>query len=225
VYWFLKLVLVGPIVRWFTRPLVIGALPDGPVVLTPNHLCEIDSLVLAAALPRRLTFVAKHEYFASGRSGARLYGALCRATGQIPIDRAGAGSADAALAAARAVLDVGGAWVIFPEGTRSPDGSLYRGRTGAMRVALSHGTAKVVPIGIVGTRSVERPGGRGWRRGRVEIRIGDPLDVTHWRPRADQPAAWRETTDALMRAIRNLSHQKYVDRHPTPGEISRRDAE
>ena len=133
---------MGPVIRWFARTRVVGELPEGPIVLAPNHLTEIDSLVLCASLPRRLTFVAKSEYFARGGAGARLYGNLCRLTGQIPISRAGAESADAALHAATGILRSGGAWAIYPEGTRSPDGRLFRGRTGAMRVALTAWTAR-----------------------------------------------------------------------------------
>lgn len=173
-YWVLKWVLLGPVIRWFARPRVVGRLPQGPIVLAPNHLTEIDSLVLCAALPRRLTFVAKSEYFTRGGAGARLYAALCRSTGQIPISRQGDGSADAALIAARGILINDRVWAIYPEGTRSPDGRLYRGKTGAMRVALDT-RCSVVPVGIIGTRCIEQPGKRGWRRARVEIRIGAPL--------------------------------------------------
>jgi 1-acyl-sn-glycerol-3-phosphate acyltransferase len=224
-YWFLKWFALGPLVRWLARPRIVGELPrHGPVVLAPNHCTEIESLVLCSALPRRLTFVAKSDYYARGVVRGRLYGALCRLTGQIPVDRSGSGSGDPALEAARRLLDTGRVWAIYPEGTRSPDGRLYRGRTGVMRVALDHPEAVVVPVGILGAASVERPGRRGWARGRVEIRLGTPLDLTPWAGRADDPRAWREATDALMRAIQALSGQEYVDRHPTREEIDRRDA-
>ncbi|MEG9227602.1 lysophospholipid acyltransferase family protein [Aeromicrobium sp. Sec7.5] len=222
-YWVLKMLLLGPVVRWFARPRVVGRLPKGPVVLAPNHLAEIDSLVLCAALPRRLTFVAKSEYFSRGGAAAWLYGTLCRLTGQVPISRGGDGSADGALAAAAGILRGGGVWAIYPEGTRSPDGRLYRGRTGAMRVALRTPCA-VVPVGITGTRSVDRPGRRGWSRGRVEIRLGEPLDLSGWSDRPNDPATWRAATDELMSAIRTLSGQEYVDRHPTDTERAARDA-
>lgn len=222
-YWFLKWVLVGPAIRWFARTRVIGELPEGPIVLAPNHLTEIDSLVLCAWLPRRLTFVAKSEYFARGGAGAWLYGNLCRLTGQIPISRNGSGSADAALNAAAGILRSGGVWAIYPEGTRSPDGRLFRGRTGAMRVALTE-PCSVVPVGIVGTRTINRPGVRGWRRGVVEIRIGTPVDLTPWTARAPDPQAWRAATDQLMSAIQSLTGQEYVDRYPTAVERASRDA-
>ncbi|MGH3638615.1 MAG: lysophospholipid acyltransferase family protein [Mycobacterium sp.] len=220
-YWVLKWVLLGPVIRWFARPRLIGELPDGPIVLAPNHLTEIDSLVLCAALPRRLTFVAKSEYFTRGGTRARLYGSLCRLTGQIPISRHGDGSANAALVAAADVVNGGGVWAIYPEGTRSPDGRLYRGRTGAMRVALQC-RCSVVPVGVVGTRSINHPGKRGWRRGRVEIRIGAPLDLANYKDSSD-PRVWRCATDELMAAIQCLTSQEYVDRYPTSMERAARD--
>jgi 1-acyl-sn-glycerol-3-phosphate acyltransferase len=223
VYWMLKWVLLGPVIRWFTRPRVIGELPEGPVVLAPNHLTEIDSLVLCTTLPRRLTFVAKSDYFTRGGPKAWLYGSLCRLTGQIPISRHGDGSADPALEAAAGVLKSGGVWAIYPEGTRSPDGRLYRGRTGAMRVALLS-RCSVVPVGVIGTRSINHPGRRGWRRGRVEIRIGAPLNLAKWRDMGADSRAWRSATDELMAAIQRLTHQEYVDRYPTSAERANRDA-
>ncbi|WP_374222849.1 lysophospholipid acyltransferase family protein [Williamsia sp. CHRR-6] len=102
---------------------------------------------------------------------------------------------------------------MYPEGKRSPDGRLWRGRTGVMRVALPGGHP-VVPVGICGTDSVDRPGVRGWRRGRVDITIGEPICLEPWRAAADDPAAWRAATDELMAAIQRLTGQDYVDRHP-----------
>lgn len=222
-YWLLKHVLLGPAIRWLARPVVDGTVPDGPCVLAPNHLTEIDSLVLCAALPRRLTFVAKHEYFTRGTAGAWLYGTLCRLTGQIPITRDGADTAGAALDAAAGILARGGVWAIYPEGTRSPDGRLWRGRTGVMRVALRD-EHMVVPVGIVGTRSINPPGTRRWRRGRVHLRIGEPLDLTRWSTTTpDDPRAWREATDELMARIQSLTGQEYVDRHPSADERAHRD--
>lgn len=207
-YWLLKWVMVGPYLRALTRLRVKGEVPrTGPVVLAANHVSEVDSPVLALASRRRLTFVAKSEYFEAGLAG-KFYGRLCRATGQIPIPRSG--GAEAALEAATDVLRRGDVWGIYPEGTRSPDGRLYRGRTGVMRVALTVPDAAVVPVGIIGTRDVDAPGKRGWRPARVEVRFGEPLDLTPWKDRADDPRAWREATDHLMREIQRLSGQEVV---------------
>jgi 1-acyl-sn-glycerol-3-phosphate acyltransferase len=179
--------------------------------------------VLCAALPRRLTFVAKSDYFARGGAGTWLYGTLCRLTGQIPISREGAGSAATALTAGHGVLRCGGVWATYPEGTRSPDGRLWRGRTGAMRVALQ-GAYAVVPVGVLGTRSINHPGRRGWRRGRVEIRIGAPLDLATWSDSASEPQSWRAATDELMATIQRMTGQEYIDRFPTSAERAWRDA-
>jgi len=223
-YWMLKWLLLGPLVRIVTRPAVTGTLPRrGPLIVAANHLAEIDSLVLGVTLGRRLTFVAKSEYFGRGGLRGRLYGTLCRATGQIPIERGGGARGDVGLAAARSVLDAARAWAIYPEGTRSPDGCLYRGRTGVMRVALSRPQAAVVPVGIQGTAAIDHPRRRLWRPGRVRVMIGNPVDLSRWAGRADDPAAWREATDELMRAIQALTSQRYVDRYPTREETARRD--
>lgn len=223
-YWVLKWLLLGPLVRVITRPVVSGSLPrHGPLIVAANHLAEIDSLVLGATLGRRLTFVAKSEYF--GRPGlrGRLYGMLCRATGQIPIDRSGGGRGDAGLEAARQILDAGRVWAIYPEGTRSPDGCLYRGRTGVMRVALSRPHVAVVPVGVRGTEAIDNPRRRLWRPGRVHVVIGKPVDLSRWTGRAGDPVAWREATDELMREIQALTAQRYTGRYPTREEIARRD--
>lgn len=215
-YWLIKWVLVGPIVRVMTRPVVTGTLPrTGPVIVASNHLAEVDSLVLALVLARRLTFVAKSEYFTPRGVRGRLYSSIARSTGQIPIDRSGSGAGDAALDAARGIVEAGGTWAIYPEGTRSPDGRLYRGRTGVMRVALTCPDVAVVPVGISGTREIDRPTRRGWRPGRVRVVIGEPMDLSRWRGRPPRLAA-REATDELMRRIQGLTHQQYVDSHPTP---------
>lgn len=202
-FWLLKWVLLGPVVRWYARPRLEGELPkSGPVIVAANHLTEIDSLVLSLVLPRRARFIAKSEYFEGGGLRGLAERWLMRVTGQIPVDRNGGDPARAALDAAVALLEEGGVWAIYPEGTRSPDGRLHRGHTGVMRVAQRVPGAVVVPVGIVGTREVDAPGGRRWRRGRVRVVLGAPLDVD----RDD----CRRATDALMAQIRTLSGQAYV---------------
>jgi 1-acyl-sn-glycerol-3-phosphate acyltransferase len=199
-YWILKYVILGPLVWLRTRPRVRGRahLPRrGPLIVAANHAAEIDSLVLGTVLPRRICFVAKVEYFAPAAARSRLYASLCRATGQIPVDRTGGTRAAGALLAARAILDRGRVWAIYPEGTRCTDGRVHRGHTGVMRVALATG-APVVPVGLHGTD----------QRGRVTVRIGTPLDLSAYH---DEPADWRAATDALMRALAELSGMEYVD--------------
>lgn len=203
-FWLLKWVLLGPVVRWYARPRLDGEMPEtGPVIVAANHLAEIDSLVLSLVLPRRPTFIAKSEYFDGGGLRGLAERWLMRATGQIPVDRNGGDPAGAALDAAAALLDAGGVWAIYPEGTRSPDGRLHRGHTGAMRVAQRVPAAVVVPAGIVGTRDVDAPGRRRWRRGRVRIVLGAPLEV--------DSADCRRATDVLIAQIEALSGQEYVD--------------
>ncbi|AIY19215.1 1-acyl-sn-glycerol-3-phosphate acyltransferase [Pimelobacter simplex] len=207
-FWMLKWVLLGPVVRWYTRPRVRGRqhVPaSGPVVVAANHAAEIDSLVLSLVLPRQPRFLAKAEYYRPGPRG-RLYRWLCAVTGQIPVDRDGGSAASTSLAAAERLLRDGGVWAIYPEGTRSPDGRLYRGHTGVVRVARAVPGAVVLPVGLVGTAAVDPSSRRGWRRGRVRVDIGAPVDVTAGDVRAG--------TDLLMAAIGSLTGQEPLDHYP-----------
>jgi 1-acyl-sn-glycerol-3-phosphate acyltransferase len=184
----------------------------GPVILAPNHTSEIESLVLCLVLRRQPRFIAKAEYF----SGTGLRGMadrfLVKATGQIPVDRSGGDRSTAALDAAEAVLRQGDVWAVYPEGTRSPDGRLYRGHTGVARVALRVPGVTLLPVAISGAREVDNPGHRGWRRGRVRVEFGEPLPVGSYD--ASDPAAPRALTDELMRRIQVMSGQEYVDEYP-----------
>lgn len=220
-YQFLKSTL-GPIVRCVSSPEIVGRMPEAPCIIAANHEAQIDSLVLASVIPQRLTFVAKNEYFTGG-AGAQFYGFLCQKTGQIAVDRSGAHSALAALDAAEQVLRRGGIWVIYPEGTRSVDGRLYRGRTGIMRVASRMPQVPIVPVGLRGTRLIDHPGGRGWRRGNVEVLFGEPFTYASLNL-GTTSADWRTATDVLMARIQHLSGQEYVDRHPNLPEVAAREA-
>ncbi|WP_235736891.1 lysophospholipid acyltransferase family protein [Nocardioides alcanivorans] len=208
-FWLLKWIVLGPIVRWFARPEVIGLerIPrSGPVILAANHRAEIDSLVLCLVLPRKPRFIAKAEYFTGTGLRGKVERWLCSVTGQIPVDRSGGRSAVASLRAAEEVLRAGDVWAIYPEGTRSPDGQLHRGRTGVARVALAVPGAAVVPVGITGTAEVDPRGRRGWRRGRVTVTFGKPMDLAAYDP--EDPVAPRLVTDALMAAIGELVGQE-----------------
>jgi len=208
----IKLVL-APFVRLFGRPVVEGRahVPrSGPVILAGNHLSFSDSMFLVLVLRRRVTFLAKDEYFTTTGLRGLLMRWFFTAAGQIPVDRAHAGRAAASLRQATAILEEGGIWGIFPEGTRSPDGRLHRGRTGAMRVALATG-APVVPVVLHGTDRVNPPGTLIWRPGRVRITFCPPMDLTPYRDRPHNQALAREMTDELMRILAARSGQEYVD--------------
>lgn len=202
--------LLSPIFHLLWRVRVEGAehIPvTGPVILAPNHVTFLDSFFLPLVVRRRLTFVAKAEYFDSWKTAW-----FFRAVGQIPMRREGGSASQRALAAARDVLLGGGVLGIYPEGTRSPDGKLYRGHTGVARLALGCGVP-VIAVGLVGTDQVQRPGSnlpRPFKR--VTIRFSAPLDLSRFQGEgADDPLALRAVTDELMFEIRNLSGQQYVD--------------
>ncbi len=213
--------VVPPLARAVWRPTIEGKqnLPRrGPVILASNHLSFVDSLVIPIVAPRKVVFLAKADYF----TGTGLRGALSRAwfqgIGMIPVDRDDTRAALGALDIASDVLARGEAFGIYPEGTRSRDGRLYRGRTGVAHLALTSG-APVVPVGLLGTQALQPLGSRWPRLAPVTVRFGEPL---HFRGRHDGvPAgrARREVTDQIMDAIAALSGQEraaaYNDRPPT----------
>jgi len=210
-YWVLKAVL-SPIFRLLWRVHVEGRehLPArGAVILAPNHVSFCDSLFVPLVVRRRVTFVAKAEYFDSWKTAW-----FFRAAGQIPMRREGGSASERALATAREVLEGGGILGVYPEGTRSPDGRLYRGHTGVARLALAC-RVPVVPVGLVGTTDVQPMGARLMRPlRRVTVRFGEPLDFTRFDgASAADPLALRTVTDELMFEIRRLTGQVYVDRY------------
>jgi 1-acyl-sn-glycerol-3-phosphate acyltransferase len=193
----------GTALRLGWRPRVSGLehLPPGGAILAGNHLSVADQLFLGAVVPRHIAFWAKAEYF----RGGRLARALVTGLGAIPVERAGGRAVLGAFAAAVPVLRAGGLVAVFPEGTRSPDGRLYRGRTGAVRLARQAGVP-IVPFGVTGTGAVQPVGARLPRLGPlVRYHIGRPLNVAEGTP--------REATDALMERIRALCGQEYVPRY------------
>lgn len=204
--------LAGPFLRLLARPEVTGAshIPaSGGAILASNHLSIVDSIFLPLMLERPLTFAAKSEYFTGTRLSERVAGAYLRATKQLSVDRAGAGAAHDMLEAALGLLRDGALFGIYPEGTRSPDGRLYRGRTGVGWLALNSG-APVLPVAMIGTERVLPPGHKIPRPSRIEVRIGKPLAFEAYQ---GQPAGARQRraiTDEVMRAIRELSGQEYV---------------
>ena len=172
-YWLFKYIFMGPLLSLLGRPKVEGLeyVPDdGAVILASNHLAVADSFYLPLVVRRRITFLAKAEYFA----GTGLSGWFKRwfftAAGQVPIDRTDADSAQAALDTAERLLNEGKLLGMYPEGTRSPDGRLYKGKTGLSRVALRTGV-KVIPVAMIGTDGVNPPGSKMWRFGRVTVQV------------------------------------------------------
>lgn len=190
-------------IRTFWRPRVDGVrhVPRaGGAILAGNHLSVADEYFLAAVVPRHISFWAKAEYFTG-----RLTRPVVTGVGAIPVHRGGGRAAMAAFDAAVPVLRGGGLVAVYPEGTRSPDGRLYRGRTGVVRLARLAGVP-IVPVGVRGTEKVQPIGARFPRPGRVTLTFGEPMDVTS----VEGPADVRRHTDLLMERIRMLTGQEYV---------------
>jgi len=202
---------MGPVLRMLGRPRVTGLefIPaSGPAILASNHLSFIDSLYLPLMISRPVVFPAKAEYFTAKGPLGRVWAAYLRSTNQLEIDRSDANSAQATLEAAAGILRRGELFGFYPEGTRSPDGRLYRGRAGLGWLALNTG-APVIPVAMIGTRKMLPPGAPVPRPTRIDIKIGKPLDFGHLA--GDPPAKARRTiADEVMRAIADLSGQEYV---------------
>jgi 1-acyl-sn-glycerol-3-phosphate acyltransferase len=203
--------VIGPVLHALGRPKVSGIenIPaTGPAILASNHLSFIDSMYLPLVIDRPVVFPAKAEYFAARGLLGRIWAAYLRSTNQLQIDRDGARSAQATLEAALGLLRAGELFGFYPEGTRSPDGRLYRGRSGIGWLALNSG-APVIPVGMVGTRKMLPPGAPLPRPTRIEIRIGKRMEFGHLA--GEPPArARRAVADEVMRAIGELSGQEYV---------------
>jgi 1-acyl-sn-glycerol-3-phosphate acyltransferase len=182
----------------------------GAVILASNHLSFVDSVLIPLVAGRPVAFLAKSEYFVGRSPRQRFVGGLLGALGHVPVDRGKGRAALAALDVATEVLGGGGAFGIYPEGTRSLDGRLHRGHTGVAQLTLTTG-APVVPLGIVGTDEMMPKGVRVPRRKPVTVRFGKPLDFSRYDGLADAPAIRRSVTDEIMYAILELSGQEYVD--------------
>ena len=207
----LSRVVIGPFLHAIGRPRVAGMenVPAaGAAIIASNHLSFIDSMYLPLVIDRPVVFPAKAEYFAARGPLGRLWAAYLRSTNQLMIDRDGARSAQATLEAALDILRAGELFGFYPEGTRSPDGRLYRGRSGIGYLALNSG-APVIPVAMMGTRKMLPPGAPLPRPTRIEIRIGKPKEFGHLV--GEPPAkARRIVADEVMQAIRELSGQDYV---------------
>jgi 1-acyl-sn-glycerol-3-phosphate acyltransferase len=205
--------VAGPFLHALWRPQVIGGEhipPAGGAILASNHLSLVDSIFLPLVLARPVTFAAKSEYFTGGSSlGQRFAAAYMRATKQLSVERAGTRAAQETLQAALDLLKSGELFGIYPEGTRSPDGRLYRGRTGIGWLALASGLP-VIPVAMVGTDRVLPPGRTIPSLHRVGIRVGKPLTFDGYQDKRPPARARRLVTDEVMEAIQALSGQEYV---------------
>ena len=221
-YWVVKIILT-PILYLAYRVRTEGRdnVPtSGAVILAANHRSFMDSIFLPSVISRRVTFVAKAEYFDDPKTAW-----FFRAVGQIPIRRGGGSESERALASAADVLDDHGVFAIYPEGTRTRDGLLHRGHTGVARLALRTG-APIVPVGLIGTDEVQPTDARLPRCFRsITIRFGTPLETTHMAGRQDDPLALRQVTDELMYEIHTLSGYDYVDTYATKAKSAERGAE
>jgi len=215
--------VLAPLARLVYQPVVHGVrnVPArGPVILAANHRAAVDTAVIPIVARRRVAFLGKAEYFSGCGLRGRLVAGFLRGLGYVPVDRGNAAAGLAALAAARKVLAAGGAFAIYPEGTRSLDGRLYRGHTGVAALALSSG-APVVPVALLGTDRVQPVGTRIPRLARVVVRFGEPLEFSRYEGLDGSPTIRRAVTDQIIDAIAELSGLQYVDRyHPRPSEIS-----
>jgi 1-acyl-sn-glycerol-3-phosphate acyltransferase len=207
----LSRVVIGPALHALGRPRVTGLenVPTtGPAILASNHLSFIDSMYLPLVIPRPVVFPAKAEYFSAKGPLGRIWAAYLRSTNQLAMNRGEARSAQETLEAAAGILRAGDLFGFYPEGTRSPDGRLYRGRSGLGWLALNTG-APVIPVAMLGTRKMLPPGARVPRPTRVEVKIGKPMEFGHLT--GEPPArARRVIGDEVMRAIADLSGQEYV---------------
>ncbi|MGW1674253.1 lysophospholipid acyltransferase family protein [Streptomyces sp. NPDC002324] len=205
--------VLGPIMRLMFRPRVEGAehIPgDGPVILAGNHLTFIDSMILPLVCDRQVVFIGKDEYVTGKGLKGRLMAWFFTGVGMIPVDRDGGRGGVAALMTGRRVLDEGRMFGIYPEGTRSPDGRLYRGRTGIARLTLMTG-APVVPFAMIGTDKIQ-PGGAGVPRPhRVTVRFGEAMEFSRYEGMDRDRYVLRAVTDSVMAEVMRLSGQEYVD--------------
>ncbi|MCW2709559.1 MAG: 1-acyl-sn-glycerol-3-phosphate acyltransferase [Frankiales bacterium] len=224
-YWVVKAILT-PILRtlfrpWIDHPEYIPS--DGPAILASNHLSFSDSIFLPLVIPRRVTFLAKADYFTGKGVKGKLNKAFFSGVGQVPIDRSGGAASDAALRTAKRILADGNLLGLYPEGTRSPDGRLYRGKTGVARMALEAGVP-VIPVAMINTDVVQPTGKVIPRLGRVGIKVGKPLDFSRYQGMEGDRFVLRSITDEIMYELMLLSGQEYVDQYATKAKADIEDA-
>jgi 1-acyl-sn-glycerol-3-phosphate acyltransferase len=212
-YWTLKRIILGPILRLFFRPWVEGLdqVPeDGAAILASNHLSFSDSIFLPLVLPRRITFLAKADYFTGRGVKGRLTAFFMRGVGQVPVDRSGGRASEAALRKGLEILGQGELLGIYPEGTRSHDGRLYRGKTGLARLALE-AKVPIIPVAMIDTDKIQPIGKKMPRIMRVGVRFGPALDFSRYEGMESDRFVLRSITDEVMYELMTLSGQEYVD--------------
>ncbi|OKL49934.1 lysophospholipid acyltransferase family protein [Boudabousia marimammalium] len=213
-YKLLKLI-GGPFLKLIYRPWIEGAenIPeDGPAIMASNHLAVFDSVFLPLMVKRSIVFMGKGDYFTGKGLKGKFIAKFMRMVGTIPVDRTGGKAAEAALNAGLARLSEGELFGIYPEGTRSPDGKLYRGRTGVAKLALRSG-APVIPVAMIETNVAQPIGTRIPRLHRVGIVVGEPLDFSRYSGLEQDRFVLRAVTDEIMYALMNLSKQEYSDEY------------
>lgn len=206
----MKHVFIGPIVRLAYRPWIEGLenVPtDGPIILAANHNSFLDSIFIPIVVPRNVVYLGKSDYFDKWWLSW-----FFKAAGVIPVRREGGKAGEASLLAGVDALQRGYAVGIYPEGTRSPDGRLYRGKTGMARMALRIG-CPIVPVAIIGSREAQPPDRKLPKITRVGVRFGRPLDLSRYAGKEDDRFLLRSITDELMYEIMMLSGQEYVDEY------------
>lgn len=216
-YWFMKHIVAGPLLKTIFRPWVVGAenVPtNGGVILASNHLSFIDSVFLPLVIDRDLVFLAKSDYFTGRGIKGWATKMFFTSTGMLPIDRSGGKASEASLNTGLRVLAGGNALGIYPEGTRSPDGRMYRGRTGVARMVLE-ARVPVVPVAMIDTARIMPIGSRVPKLGRIGIVFGEPLDFSRFEGMEGDRFILRSITDEIMYELLALSGQEYLDVYAT----------
>ncbi|HVE74797.1 MAG TPA: lysophospholipid acyltransferase family protein [Mycobacteriales bacterium] len=224
-YWMVKGIL-SPILRLLFRPWVDGEqhIPmEGGAIFASNHLSFSDSIFLPLVVPRRITFLAKADYFTGTGLKGRLTKSFFSGVGQVPIDRSGGAASEAALRTGLRILRQGRLLALYPEGTRSPDGRLYRGKTGVARMALEAGVP-VIPVAMINTDVIQPTGKKIPKIGRVGVRVGAPLDFSRYAGMEGDRFVLRSITDEVMYELMVLSGQEYVDTYATAAKADIEDA-
>lgn len=212
-YWVMKRIFLGPILKLLFRPWAKGLdnVPaEGAAILASNHLSFSDSIFLPLMVRRPVIFLAKSEYFTGTGLKGRLTALFFRLSNQLPMDRSGGAASELSLQAGKDVLGGGGLLGIYPEGTRSPDARLYRGKVGVARLALQT-RVPVIPVAMIGTEKVQPIGKRLPNIRRIGVIFGQPLDFSRYYGMEDDRLIQRAVTDEIMYELMRLSGQEYVD--------------